>query len=241
LGYSRLKTKHVAAVSVQNFLWRHPTTYYWTFTVHEVLEDKAEAMSRAKPLFDLIGRKTGLSRAGDGPAKKTQGEYLAFWELQKRGSWHLHLLTSVYLDVNWLRPWMMARGWGQQMRVELVRVPFRDGLDTEGNRWYAGVANTRGNGGLRLARYLTKYLSKSFCDVPGKKPFSGSAAAKSGTIGFAWCPEVNPMAYLYYWGRKLWFELYGTAPRFDQIGAVCRLGFEDCDWASVDPWMDPPG
>jgi hypothetical protein len=235
---SRLKTKHVAQVSVQQFLWRHPCTYYWTFTVHEVLEDKTEALKRAKPFFDLIGRRQGWWSTPQRGPYKDHGCYLAFWELQKRGSWHLHLLTNVFFDVNWLRPWMVERGWGKQMRVESVQVAnsfIEDGA-------YCGCAGPHTSpGGSRLARYLTKYLTKSLDDCPGKKPFSGSAGAKMGTVGFAWCPEVNPYAYFFYWGRWLFCSLYGRPPKFTEFREVMRLGYEDCDWRNVDPWMDPPG
>jgi hypothetical protein len=234
---SRLKTKHVAQLSVQQFIWRHPSTYYWTFTVHEVLEDKSEAMRRAKPFFDLVGRRQGLSRLASGEVRRTEGEYLAFWELQKRGSWHLHLLTSVWLDVNWLRPWMVARGWGQQMRVELVKVGH--GYTESGSGTQALGPHTSSGAG-KLARYLTKYLTKSLDDVKGKKPFSGSCAAKAGTVGFAWCPEVNPYAYLFYWGRKLFFDLYGHPATFRDFRHCMRLGYETCNWQNVDPWMEPP-
>jgi len=205
--------------------------------VHEVLEDKAEALRRAKPLFDLIGRRAGLARVGT-HVKKERGSYLAFWELQKRGSWHLHLLTSVFIDVNWLRPWMVKRGWGQQMRVELVKVG-NSYVDDGTGRQCSGPHTS--SGAHRLANYLTKYLTKSLDDVPVKKPFSGSAAAKCGTIGFCWCPEVNPYAYFFYWGRRLFFDIHGRCPSFHEFRYVMRLGYEDCGWAEIDPWTDPPG
>lgn len=245
---SKLKTRHVASVSVQSFLWRHPSTYYWTFTVHEVLEDKEEAMRRAKPLFDRIARRTGLTwiPSGNKPGHNSQvalpGEYLAFWELQKRGSWHLHLLTSVYFDVCELRPWMVARGWGQQMRVELVRVTHcvtqSAGQETRASAM--GVANV-GNGGGRMANYLMKYLTKSLDDFPRKKAFNGCAAAKCGTVGFCWTPETNPYAYLWFHGRQLFFELHGRQPTFREFRYVTRLGYEAVAWFDKDPWMEPPG
>lgn len=236
MAYTRAKTKYVAAKSVEQFLLRHPCSYYWTFTVHELLEDKEEALRRAKPLFDLIGRKEGWSRVR-GEVVKTRGEYLAFWELQKRGCWHLHLLMSVWLDVNWLRDWMVKRGWGQQMRAERVGGSCHVTQGTgQVSAWGAG----------RLSRYLTKYLTKSLDDVPRKKPFSGSAAAKIGTVGFQWSPwEQDPTAYFWYYGRQLFVELYGHQPKvfgFDnQLREVLRLGYEATGYKDFDPWLDPPG
>lgn len=235
--YSRLKTCYVATKSVENFLWRHPATYYWTFTVAECLTDKHVAMARAKPFFDLIGRSKGLAYlpvpGGTWSFQKTRGTYLAFWELQKRGAWHLHLLTNCFFDVNFLRPWMVKRGWGPQMRVELVK-QNHSVSETTGQPYRTDAS--------RLARYLTKYLTKSMGDdCRGKKPFSCSDAARAGTIGFQWTPDINPTAYLYYWGRVLYIQLYHRAPKFFEFRFVCRLGYESCDWRDVDPWMDPPG
>jgi hypothetical protein len=239
MGYSKLKTRHVAQVSVQQFIWIHPNAYYWTFTVHDKVEDKAEALRRAKPLFDLIGRKECTALVC-GKLVRRRCTYLAFWELQKRGSWHLHLLTSAFLDVNELRPWMVDRGWGPQMRVERVAVNHSVRYEHGWGAGALGVANV-GNGGARLARYLTKYLTKSLDECPRKKAFSGSAAAKVGSIGFQWTPETNPNAYFFYYGRQLFYELYGRQPKFTEFREVCRLGYEATEWASRDPWSDPPG
>lgn len=239
MGCCKLKTLHVAQVSVQQFIWTHPSTYYWTFTIHEAVTDKNVAMHRAKPLFDLIGRKTEIVQMA-GETSRRPGSYLAFWELQQRGSWHLHLLTGVFFDVNWLRPWLVERGWGPQMRVERVQVCHVAKVEPGRHTTPFGVAGVT-NGGARLARYLTKYLTKSLDDVPHKKPFSGSAAAKCGSIGFQWTPETNPYAYFYYYGRQLFVELYGRQPAFTEFREVTRLGYEAVDWASRDPWSDPPG
>lgn len=242
MGYSKLKTRHVAQISVQQFVWAHPNVYYWTFTIHENCTDKLQAMRLAKPLFDLIARRTQTrlipSTADEGhmQVSRERGSYLAFWELQKRGAWHLHLLTGVLLDVNWLRPWMVKRGWGQIMRVERVTVAH---AFTQESVNQALGPHTSG-GANKLARYLTKYLTKSVDDCPGKKGFTASQAAKVGSIGFQWMPDINPNAYFFYYGRQLFFQLYGRQPKFTEFRHVCRLGYEATEWASRDPWADPP-
>jgi len=225
-------------VSVEQFLWRHPSTYWWTFTFADCLEEKSVAMKRAKPFFDLVARRTGLSRGGDS-IEKTKGEYLSFWELQTRGAWHLHVLVSCFFDVNWLRPWMVKRGWGQQMRVEFVRVSHT----MSSSEWSGGQAPGphTSHGASKLGRYLTKYLTKSVDDVKGKKPFSGSYSAKAGTVKFSWLPEQNPYAYWFYWGRGVFFDLYGRPANFRDFRHVMRLGYEACDWVALDPWTEPPG
>lgn len=240
VGYTTLKTREVASVSVQQFLWTRPDTYYWTFTIHEAITDKDVAMARAKPLFDLLRRRFEM-RCYAGARDRYPGSYLAFWELQKRGSWHLHLLTGVHLDVNWLRPWMVERGWGQQMRVEWVRVVNRAPITKYGCP--LGVANV-GNGGAKLARYLTKYLTKSLDEIPRKKAFNGSREARFGTTGFSWMPCVNPAAYFFHYGRELFWALHHRAPRLfgfnDDSRYVMRLGYEAVEWWLRDPWTDPP-
>jgi hypothetical protein len=245
---SKRKTKLIAHLSVERFLWRHPECYYWTFTVAELVTDKAEAMKRAKPLRDLIARRTGITlvvgeERGHTKLTRTQGEYLGFWELQKRGAWHLHLLTSVFFDVNFLRPWMVARGWGPIMRVEKVRVSNCWKGSDPSVLGVAGVANS----GHRLARYLTKYLTKTFSKeaeheepLRGKKAFCASAVAKIGTVGFSWTPDTEPTAYLYYWGKRLFIQLYGRWPTFREFRLCVRLGYEDLQWWNFDPFMEPP-
>jgi hypothetical protein len=241
MAYTTLKTREVASISVQQYLWTRPDTYYWTFTIHEAVTDKDVALSRAKPLFDLIRRRQELRQYADKPTQWYGGSYLAFWELQQRGSWHLHLLTGCRFDVNWLRPWLVERGWGQQMRVEWVHVSHAAPITKYGCP--LGVANV-GNGGARLARYLTKYLTKSLDEVPGKKAFNGSREARAGTTGFCWMPGVNPAAYFFYYGRELFVQLYGRQPRLwgwnTELQHVMRLGYEAVEWWIRDPWTDPP-
>jgi hypothetical protein len=87
---------------------------------------------------------------------------------------------------------------------------------------------------------LTKYLTKSLDDVKGKKPFSGSCSAKAGTVGFCWESGVNPYAYFFYYGRQVFFDLYGHLPTFRDYRHCMRLGYESLDWVSLDPWIDPP-
>lgn len=247
MAYTTLKTREVASVSVQQFIWTRVNVYYWTFTIHEAITDKEVAMARAKPFFDLIRRRTELRDYHTG-AKRSYypGSYLAFWELQTRGAWHLHLLTGVRFDVNWLRPWMVERGWGQQMRVEYVNPAHRCTVASSDPRDLTapvpGVCNSS-NGGRRLARYLTKYLTKSLDEVPGKKAFNASREARFATTGFAWAPWVSPYSYFFYYGRELFVQLYGRQPLFfggDDLRHLMRLGYEAVEWWLRDPWMDPP-
>lgn len=194
-------------------------SYYWTLTIQKNVQIKAEAEAIFKPLRDLIKRKGGT--------------IAGVWEKQERGSWHCHFLTNVYLDVNHLRPWLVERGWGPQMFVKRVQVAMHP--DGQG-RWVADVSSVK-----RLVRYLGKYITKTLAGANGEKStrvFFASADARIGSVRFSWMPEVNPYAYLYYYGRALFFVLNGRQPSFKEVKDVIRLGVEDTDWASIDPWFD---
>jgi hypothetical protein len=171
------------------------------------LWEKDDAETALKPFRDLCRR-----RAID---------CLVVWELQKRGSWHANVLVDRFLDVTWLRPWMVKRGWGPQMMAKHVQ------RDTQH--------------GQQLSRYLCKrlswYLSKQFVEpvAKHKKIFEASASVKCGTIRFKWVPWEKAGAYLWAMGASLFRSLYGRAPRFKDMGHVIRLGVEDTGWVDVDP------
>lgn len=215
MGSSKLKTRYVAECSVIEFFRRHSgSVYYWTFTLLDASLTKGEAVKRFRPLADRWRRR--------------KGEWLLFWERQKRGAWHVHVLVSCREDVIFLRQWMVARGWGQQMRVEWFRLSSLNGVP------YVN---------FRVLRYLLKYVTKSVSDDFGDrlKPFGGCMSARVGTTRFAWMPEENPSAYLYYWGRQLFFELEGRQPSWRETASVLRLGAECTGWLSIDPWWMPLG
>ncbi len=213
-----LKTRYVAEQSLVEFFRRRSVVFYWTFTFAENEEDKEVAEARLKPLRDLI--------------KRRGGEELHFWERQERGAWHVHLVTNVYLDVTWLRPWMVARGWGPIMRVERVR-----GDRSETLHAHASDRGVHGRSREGLIRYLLKYLTKSLGEGHSwEKNFGGSASAKAGTTTFKWVPWIRAGSMLYAAGAILFFQLEGRAPTFHDIGYCIRLGYEETGWANVDPW-----
>lgn len=224
MGYSRAKTRFVASKTFERVLTgtlSGRAVYYWTLTMADNVTSKDIAEARLKPVKDLIKRKGGVM-AG-------------VWENQKRGAWHVHFLTNLYLDVNQFRPWLVQRGWGPIMRVERCQVSGHP--DGEG-RWIADVSSVQ-----RLVRYLGKYVTKSLVDHNGVKysrVFFASGDVKAGTTRFSWRPEINPSAYLYYWGKFLFYTVYGRCPTFEDVKTVIRLGVEETDWLSVDPWWMPP-
>lgn len=237
------KALFISEESIGRFLLR-PDVWYWTFTFEENLQDKEEAERRLKGLHDRISR--------------MDGEELHVWELQKRGAWHLHMLVDCYLDVGWLRPFMCDRGWGRIMKGIKVQKVRR--FDPESKVWLEDLRETE-----KLTRYLVKYLRKGSSEqgrvvrelresrislesagdperhaecvrTLKKKLFGGHHGAMIGNTRFAWCPWIKAGAFLYAYGREMFFELYGRLPNFFDIRFVLRLGYEVCDWAKVDPW-----
>jgi hypothetical protein len=113
-----------------------PDVFLWTMTFKENLQDEVEAKKRFRGVCDLIRRRGG--------------KYLGVWERQKRGAWHLHLLVNIYFDWTWFQKWLLARGWGEVLRVDRVySKPDAVGLA----RWRP------------LARYLSKYLFKQYGSI----------------------------------------------------------------------------
>jgi len=220
---SKAKTRYLAEKSIQRFIGLHPLFYFWTNSfAGEGVHDKAEAERRAKPLKDLIKRRGG------------HAQY--FWEPHPGGhGWHLHWITNLYIDVTKFRPWMIKRGWGQQMRVERVEAsPSR----WNGYEWAQDESQVR-RVVLYLVKYITKNLKDTECDK--KKVWSCTKGCKVGTVRFSWCPWIKPGAYLHHYGKCLYIELYGKLPKFTDFSQVERLGVETTNWLEIDPWWMPAG
>lgn len=217
---THLKTRFIAESSLYAFAHRNPVFYFWTNTFAEDVT-KAEAERRFKPLRDWLDR-----RGFKG---------LFFWERTKAGRWHLHWVVDHYIDVRFMRPWLMARGWGQQMKARRVEAsPAR----YDGRTWRTDEGSI-----IAVVTYLVKYCTKSLVDAEGtrKKVFTASQGAKLGTVAFAWVPWINPTSYLYHYGKTTWLELYGKLPDWTAFHEVVRLGVEVTNWLAIDPWWMPSG
>jgi len=220
---SKAKTRYLAAKSLYAFVWRNPLFYFWTNSfAGEGVHDKEIAEQRVKPLKDLLRRRGADSQF--------------FWEPHPGGhGWHLHWVTNIYIDVNKFRPWMVKRGWGQQMRVERVEAsPAR----FNGQAWTTDESCVR-----RVVLYLVKYITKNVTDEESgkKKVWSCSRRCKVGTVKFSWCRWIKPGAYLFRHGKSLYIELYGKLPKFTDFSLVERLGVENTNWLEIDPWWMPSG
>lgn len=226
MAYCKVKTRYLAEVSIEQFVRTFPNVYFYTFTepgrkAEESYWTKTQAEDALKPFLELVHRRGGRR--------------LVFWERQRRGSWHPHILLNIRFEVGWLREWMVDRGWGVQMRLRHVRRVHAGG-DVSRDAQITVPA---------LVSYLVKYLTKATTDdtvEPRKKFFGGSREAKAGTVQFKWCPQHgDPSSMLYYYGRELFVDLHGEAPRWSDTHYVIRLGVEATDWLTRDPWYMPHG
>lgn len=169
MGWTRGKSFEATQANIEGFLGQQKTVYWWTFTEPgrkdgEPLWTKAEAEEHLRPFMDLLRRK--------------KIDHVLVWEQQSRGAWHPHILINAYLSVHWLRPWMMKRGWGPQMRAVWIRAkPF---YDPAGGGWNYDLSSDA----ARLVRYLVKYLQKSRSVVRG-----GAAASRTAE---GQPPKSNP-------------------------------------------------
>jgi len=220
---SKAKTRYLAERSLYRFVKRNPLFYYWTNSfAGEGVQDKTEAERRLKPLKDMLRRKGADAQF--------------FWEQHPGGhGWHLHWVTSKYLDVKDFRAWMMLRGWGQQMKVRYVR---SSPALFNGQTWVTDESAVRG-----VVNYLIKYVTKDIVGEFGskKKVWSCCRACKAGNVRFAWVPWMNPTSYLYFYGRQMFYEIYGRYAGWKDFSAVVRLGVENTNWLETDPWWMPAG
>jgi hypothetical protein len=194
----------------------------WEIAGTETFWTKTQAEEHFKPFEDWMKRRGIL--------------HLAFWEKQKRGAWHPHVLVNKFCNVNVVREFMVERGWGQIMMFKRVVLE--------------GSHNPRGRGDTvapaPLARYLIKYLTKAHTCEPRKKFFTGTASCKAGklthegAVAFLWNPYVEtPYSFLYHKGLSLFWQLYERLPEFRDVRHCIRLGWEETEWWNFDPFFDP--
>ena len=160
MGATRAKTEFLTKVRLERFLSLNlPNCWLVTMTFHENVIVKQEAMERWKPVADWLKRH-GIDWCG-------------VWQQQKRGAWHHHFLIDKYIEVVGFREFIVARGWGQFVNIEAI------GGQHGGRRFQDPK---------RLVKYLTRYLTRNFCDhVPRRvRLTSGRASNKVGTTRFQW-------------------------------------------------------
>lgn len=182
MSATRGKTSYLTQVRLQRFLARYlPSVWLITFTFRENITDKSEAMRRFKPIADYL--------------KRQKADWCGVWQQQRRGAWHLHMLVNRWQDVNVLREFAVARGWGQFINAEKV-----------------GDGGYRFMDSKRVVSYLTRYLSRDMCEhVPMRvRLAAGTKPTAVGTVKFSW---VHGVARAWRYGCELFSACYGYSPR----------------------------
>lgn len=201
---TRRKTSYVTEIQLRAFL-RHylPNVWFLTFTLPGGGESlsKVEVMKMWKPVCDWLNRHGVI--------------WVEVWQLQKRGAWHVHILVNQYCDVNQLRPFCVARGWGSQS-------PQADRVGAGSYRWQNPE---------RLVKYLCRYLTRAMCEhVPARVRLTGGkAVTRCGTTKFHWNTSLSRLwregqaAFLREWNRavsrsgRLWHDSCGYYSEFEWV------------------------
>lgn len=169
---SRKRTAYLLESSLVRLSFQHNHTYLWTLTNAEPISDINRVKRMARPLQDWL-RRHGACAAGCWEPQPQRSKRLGY------PVWHLHFLTHVRIDVNWFRPWLKARGWGNP---DVIRV-----TETLWHRVEAGCDPRMIPHDQRAARYLCKYLHKDVEGVPPHKPLVWYVGgAKCGSVRFNW-------------------------------------------------------
>lgn len=198
MGATRAKTEYLHGVRLERFLAAYlPNCWLVTMTFHENVTEKKEAMRRWKPVADFLQRH--------------EIDWCGVWQQQKRGAWHHHFLINKYLDVISFRAFVVSRGWGQFVNIEAV------GRQHSGRRFQDPA---------KLVRYLTRYLTRDFCDhVPVRvRLTSGKTSNKVGTTRFQW---VGGLSRVWRWGCELFVAAHGLLPTWRDRDTVMLYGCAD--------------
>lgn len=188
-----------------------------TLTFKENITDKAEAAKRWRRLKARLVRKNPwMSGCG-------------VWQRQGRGAWHLHLVLSDGVSVDWLREHAVACGWGTMMKLRWITAWFRSKGEAEWAMDRTSIKGWRTTSDVRkVIRYIVRYITRDEREEEDKgvrvtEYFGGAHVA---TTAFRW---VGGMSRVWRLGRDGWANLYpGRLPRFRDFETVMEIG-----WASL--------
>ncbi len=192
MANSRAKTGYLHETELRAFFARGGRFYLHTFTFKENVTDKSEAMRCYGPVDDWYRRRAI--------------QHIDTWERQKRGAWHVHVVVDRYVDVNTLRRFAVAHGFGNQSPdIQIIGGGGRRHRTVEG-----------------AIRYLIKYLGKQFTqDIPSRVRLRGrSGALKCGTTRFGW---VNGYGRAWRQGCDLFTRIHGRLPKWYERRTIINL------------------
>ncbi|NQU12146.1 hypothetical protein HQ590_15235 [bacterium] len=199
MGATRAKTEYLHRRRLEQFLERH-LPHVWLATF--TFQENITDKREAMHRWKPVAdwlRRHGVDHVG-------------VWQQQKRGAWHHHVLVNRYLNVVGLRAFCVARGWGSFLNIERVG---------QGSRRFAAPG--------RVVQYLTRYLTRDFCDhVPRRvRLTSGRASNKVGTTRFQW---VNGLAKVWRTGCTL----LGRQPAWGDDRDQRRVWLLGCERLGLD-------
>jgi hypothetical protein len=116
--------------------------------------------------------------------------------------------VNKYINVVAFREFVVVRGWGQFVNIEAV------GQEHGGRKFQEPK---------QLVRYLTRYLTRNFCDhVPRRvRLTSGRASNKVGTTRFQW---LNGFSRAWRVGCDLFVSVFSRVPTWSDRETVMLYG-----------------
>lgn len=192
---NRGRSKEESAKRSRKAVWRHVMKagldYLLTLTYRENVQDKEKAKADLSRFCDLI------------QASDPEWKYLAVFQKQKRGAFHMHLAVRGWQKVLWLRAkWREVVGEGN---IDVRAPKARSGTF----RW----------GRAQIAKYLSRYIGRDLSeDELNKKRYFHSKNVELPTV------EVIPLFMSFWeagiWARKLVESVGRVAREFDGRWAV---------------------
>lgn len=220
----RAKLAYAVTLAVLEIVRTAKAPTFDTFTFADNVTDKHEAEKRWRRLKARLKRHyPGLRGVGT-------------WQRQKRGAWHLHYVFDRRLDVNAVRPWAVACGFGSQLNMRAVG-------DLPGMK--------QGWTPIKVARYLTRYMTRDLTEEEHHVRLADYCGdCRKATVAFRWGGGI---ARLWRLGAGVWAEINdchdGTQPDFQSFWAVVRYGWEELtevqqrelllESDAVAMWLDP--
>jgi len=171
----------------RKMVWRHVMSagldYLLTLTYRENVQDKARAKADLARFCDLI------------QASDPEWKYLAVFQKQKRGAYHMHLAVRGWQKVLWLRAkWREVVGEGN--------------IDVRPPRANSGTYRW---GRAQIAKYLSRYIGKDLTEEElNKKRYYHSKNVELPQV------EVIPL-FMSFWEAGIW-----ARKLVSQVGRVAR-------------------
>jgi hypothetical protein len=199
------RTAYCVELAVEYLAGEFTRCTFCTLTFKENLTVKRDAQERWLPLKERLRRRY--------PALMAVG----VWQRQKRGAWHLHLVCSDRISIEWLRPAALDCGFGSFTNIKYV--------DRNSNRMNLhDFSKAQVVAAGDVARYITRYLTRERDPRDkGVRLVEYLGKCRISTQRFSW---AGGMSFLWRKGCAAWKEFWGVAPSFDGWENVIQMGWD---------------